>query len=328
MSGDRVEAFIAEIEASPAASTRLLDAYEADDVALGTLQTIAGSIRSVAFTGLGSSRYAALVAAADLRSRGVAAWAEYPAATLAAPPATDTLVIAISASGGTAEVVAAAERHRGRGPVVAVTNHPESPLAAVADLVLPLHAGEERSGISTLTFRGTLAVLGLVAGRLTGRGPSTADLRPAVVALDAVIGSRDEWLFEAADAFDGAPRIDVVADAAAIGTAEQAALMLREAPRLPATAYETADWLHTAIYLALPGHRVLAIEGSPADVSVARVVGGRGGQFIAVGCDIDGVVASIPLPEMVDAYGQAMVTSVVADLLAAELWRRTTASEA
>ena len=37
--------------------------------------------------------------------------------------------------------------------------------------------------------------------------------------------------------------------------------MLREAPRLPAHAYETGDWLHTGVYLALPGHRVAAVPG-------------------------------------------------------------------
>ena len=46
-----------------------------------------------------------------------------------------------------------------------------------------------------------------------------------------------------------------------LGLAEQAALMLREAPRLPAVAHETGDWLHTAVYLAFPGHRALMFSG-------------------------------------------------------------------
>ena len=117
----------------------------------------------------------------------------------------------------------------GRGRVIAVTNDPDSPLAANADVVLALLAGDEVSGIATRTYRATVATLGLLAGGMTGAGPSVDDLRPVVDALGAAIASRDEWLLEAADRLDGAPAIDVVSGAAELGIAEQAALMLREA---------------------------------------------------------------------------------------------------
>ena len=55
------------------------------------------------------------------------------------------------------------------------------------------------------------------------------------------------------------------------------ALMLREGPRLRAAAHETADWLHTGIYTALPGYRALLLSGSPADPEIERVVARRGG---------------------------------------------------
>ena len=58
--------------------------------------------------------------------------------------------------------------------------------------------------------------------------------------------------------------------------------MLREGPRLPATAYETGDWLHTGVYLALPGHRVLLFPGAPADPDVIATVERRGGQVLIV----------------------------------------------
>ena len=72
------------------------------------------------------------------------------------------MFIAISASGRTPEVIEAARRHRGSSLVVGLTNDPGSPLAGEADIVLPLLAGEERSGVASRTFRATVAVLGLV----------------------------------------------------------------------------------------------------------------------------------------------------------------------
>jgi hypothetical protein len=115
---------------------------------------------------------------------------------------------------------------------------------------------------------------------------------------------------------DGAPSIDVLADAALLGVAEQAALMLREAPRLPAHAFATTDWLHTGVYLALPGHRVVLLEGSAADDEVERTVGRRAGA-----------VVRLPAAEVGGMLGRAIVDSVVADRVAAGLWERASASD-
>ena len=78
----------------------------------------------------------------------------------------------------------------------------------------------------------------------------------------------------------GPRAIDVLADARILGLAEQAALMLREAPRLPATAHDTGDWLHTAVYLALPGHRALLFPGAAADAEVIATIERRGGIVV------------------------------------------------
>ena len=51
--------------------------------------------------------------------------------------------------------------------------------------------------------------------------------------------------------------------------------MLREGPRLPATAQEAPDWSHTAIYTALPGHRAVVFDGTPHDAELVRLVAGR-----------------------------------------------------
>ena len=187
----------------------------------------------------------------------------------------------------------------------------ESPLASEADHVLPLLAGSEGSGIATRTFRATVAVLAMLVGH------STASLSATVAELAVAIESAEPWVTDTAAAIDGAPAIDVVADASILGLADQAALMLREAPRLPATAHDTGDWLHTAVYLAIPGHRVLLFPGANAEAEVISTVERRGGVVV-------------PVPSaMTEAnpFGRAIVESVYAELLAAELWRRTTAEE-
>jgi glucosamine--fructose-6-phosphate aminotransferase (isomerizing) len=86
-----------------------------------------------------------------------------------------SLVLALSQSGRTPDVVDYLERARRRGALtVAVTNEPESELAAAADGVLPLAAGPERSIAATKTYTAQLAALALLAGFAAGRGEEVA----------------------------------------------------------------------------------------------------------------------------------------------------------
>ena len=308
---DRVDQLLADILVGPAALERLLAAYEAPDTPLARAMPALEAASRIAFTGLGSSRYAGSIAASDLRATGRSAWAEYASSGAPTAPGPDLALVAISASGRTAEVVAAARRHRGQSLVLAVTNDPGSELASVADHVLPLHAGAERAAIATRTFRATVAVMAMLVGR------TPASLMPTVGRLATAIEGRDGWLPVQADAIDGASAIDVLADAPILGLAEQAALMLREAARLPATAHDTGDWLHTAVYLALPGHRALLFPGAAADAEVIATIERRGGVVI-------------PMPgagAQPDPFRRTIVESVTAELLATELWRRTSAEE-
>ena len=298
---DRVAAFRSDITASPDALARLLDGWAAPDL---------GGRDRFLLTGLGSSRFAALVVAAQIRARGGTAWAEYAGGAAPTRASDDLVTIAISASGRTPEVVAAAEAHAGRGVVVAVTNDPDSPLASRADVVVPLLAGVEAAGIAGRSFRATLAALSLLTAATT-----IDELRPTVDGLARRLAEPDASVETAADRLDGAAAIDVLADAALVGLAEQAALMLREAPRLPAHAFATGDWLHTGVYVALPGHRVVLVPGSPADAEVIATVERRGGVVVRVHeAGRGGVLA------------RAVVDSVVAERVAAVLWARAAAT--
>ena len=299
---DRIEQFRADIAASPAAMADLLT---------GTLPSPIARERSICFAGLGSSRFAADIVAGTLRSAGRRAWSELASGAARTSPAPDLTFVAVSASGGTPEVIEAARRHRGTSHVIAVTNRPTSALAEVADEVVPLLAGIESSGIAARSFRATIAVLALLGGT------SAAALGRLPAALAARLPASTAWAGEAADAIDGAPAIDVLADGALLGLAEQAALMLREGPRLPAHATETADWLHVGVYLAWPGHVVLRYPGSAADDGLDQVAGARGVRL----------VSAPPLPDdAADPMTRAILASLDAELLAAEAWSRVSAT--
>lgn len=332
---DRAAAFLADVLDGPAALDRLLDAYLDADGPLATVrQHVAASTAypghqpRIRIVGLGSSRFAGLTVAAWLRGAGVDAAAELASAGSPTPAAAGLVVFAVSASGATREVVDAAARHRGTSLVVAVTNRPDSALAAGADVVLPLLAGEERAGVACRTYAATLAVLALATS--VAADVPAPDLGPAVHAAASLREGRSAWVAVAADVLDGADEIHVIGDGGRPGTLEQAALVLREAPRLAALPIDAGDWLHTAVYTMLPRGRALVFTGTPYDAEIAATIRGRGGELVAVGPAVAGAAANAQLPAATlrDAIGRSIVEIGVVELIAAELWSRARAAEA
>jgi fructoselysine-6-P-deglycase FrlB-like protein len=318
---DRAALFLSDVLGEPAALTRLLDVHAGSDGPLAAIADV-GERRRTLLTGLGSSRSAASVVAARLLVAGRPVVVEPASTDAPLPPASDLLAVAISASGVTPEAVAAIERHRGTSATVAVTNRPDSALARAADVVLPLLAGEERAGVACRTYQATLAVLSLLGGA------GVAELRPAADALVRLHASRAAWLGPAVDRLAHAETLHVVAPASRLGSAEQAALMLREGPRLPAVAWEAGDWAHVAIYTVLPGSWVVLLSGTPYDGSIARAAAERGAAVIAVGPAVDGAAVVVPLPDADDPLVRPFVEVSAVELLAAGLWAGATGREA
>ena len=279
------------------------------------------------FVGMGSSRFAALDVATALRAAGMDAATERPSASAASPPGEDTLLVAISNSGRTTEVLAAADRHRGVSFVLGLTSRPESPLATRSDALLPLVGRRaETSGIASLSFRSTVAALSMLAGAAVP-GLARNGIGAAVPALERVVRERGSWLPDATDRLDTGRPVHVLGDGSRIGGVEQTALMLREAPRIEATAYDTGDWLHAGLYTVFPGDTVLLFTGSAADDEVIATIRARGCRIVSVGARVDGTDVHVPLPDAVLEAPEirALVEPVIGELLAAELWRRTSA---
>lgn len=107
----------------------------------------------IALVGIGASEHAAQGAAAAWRSAGLQAVA-IPAS---APPINAAVTLLISESGRSAEVLA----HRPTSRTIALTNFPDSPLAAAADEVILLNSGPD-SPVYTTGYTATLQALGVL----------------------------------------------------------------------------------------------------------------------------------------------------------------------
>ena len=262
--------FLADLEEKPARLAALAQQLRATDpwAALGEIDA------PVLLLGMGSSHYANQVAAARLRSRGVPAVAELAASDLLPVVRPGTLVVAVSASGGSAETLDAVRRLReagGGARFVALTNRPDAELPGLCDVTVDLAAGDERGGVACRSFQHTLALLLALEDRVAGgsgsRLPSTTDttilLEQTAEASAHLLAHRADWLTEVSTAALGPQGTHVVAPARRISSALQSALMLREGPRLPATGCETADWSHVDVYLTkTTDYRLVLLAGS------------------------------------------------------------------
>lgn len=317
------ELFAADLAAKPEALAVLARTLHADDpwAAAG----ITTDSRLV-LLGMGSSHYANAVAAARLRARGVDAVAELASSDLLPEPRAGTVVVAVSASGGSVETLDVVARYAGRCPVVAVTNVVGSAIESGATHVVSMAAGEERGGVACRSFQHTLALwldleAGLIGGPAARSGVADLVERSAVASAD-LLARRDEWLPGLAAAALGPHGTHLVAPARRLSSAYQGALMLREGPRLAAVGSETGDWSHVDVYLTkTTDYRLVLFGGSRWEPALLDWVARRGSTLVAVGADVPGVAVTVRYAGDEDDDLRLLTEVLVPELLAAETWQ-------
>jgi glutamine---fructose-6-phosphate transaminase (isomerizing) len=312
--------FLADLEEKPARLRELAGSLRADDP-WSPLGDVEGTI---VLLGMGSSHYANQVAAARLRQAGVPAVAELAASDLLPAVGPGTLVLAVSASGGSAETLDAVRRLRSADSgarFVALTNRGDTELESLCDLTVAMRAGQERGGVACRSFQHTLALLLAWESRLTGGPDAPGALDRAADASAHLLATRDEWLPEVSDALLGPAGTHVVAPARRLSSAQQSALMLREGPRLPAYGCETADWSHVDVYLTkTTDYRMLLLAGSRWEGELLRWVAERGSTLVAVGADVPGAGLTVRYPYDDHDDVRLLTETLVAELVAARAW--------
>jgi fructoselysine-6-P-deglycase FrlB-like protein len=310
--------FLQDLEAKPTWLERLASDAEVREA----VSTIPTDVRRVLFLGMGSSRFAAEDAARRLRAVGVHAVSEYASATLLPPPARDTLVVAISATGSSKETIEACGRYLGVSPTVALTEDLDSPLARASDLVVPLGAGAESGGVACRSFLHTGLVLRLLESRLLATAFDLGGLCGRVATATAdLLDRRGEWLDRTLETLDSPDGVHVIGPAERWSSVAQSALMFREGPRRPATASETGDWSHIDVYLTkTTDYRAILLTGSRYDRDAMAWIEARGSIVVTVGAALAGAHENIAFPGSEDPAVALHTETLVSELMAASWW--------
>ena len=311
--------FLADLETKPRWLNLLADRF-----AVGNpFADVPRDVDRVLLFGMGSSRFAASVAARDLRVSGIAAAAEPASVDASWPPDPRTLVIAISATGESAETLDAVERYRGRSPVVAIVNDPASTLATRADVVVEMGAGDEAGGVACRTFQHTGLLLRALESHLTALDEDLAALVRQVAHASAdLLRTSQRWLPTVVTALASPNGVYLLAPAERLSSAEQGALMIREGPRRPSVACETGDWSHVDVYLTRTlDYRAILFAGSRWDGQALDWLAKRRATIVAVSADVPNARLVIRYPGDEDPDVARHTEVLVPELLAATWWR-------
>jgi glucosamine--fructose-6-phosphate aminotransferase (isomerizing) len=200
------------------------------------------------------------------------------------PDVRDALAIGISQSGQSPDIVAAIDGARRAGALaLAVTNDETSPLARVADLVLPLRAGPERSIAATKTFTAELLALWLLVGAVTGRDPGAAR-RLGEQAAES-LGGAERALAAPSLGHAASPAV-VVGRGYSFPIALEIALKLREVGLRNAQGFSGADLLHGPIAAVRAGTAAILVGAAgptvPSLLECLAALRERGARTIVI----------------------------------------------
>jgi glucosamine--fructose-6-phosphate aminotransferase (isomerizing) len=233
-------------------------------------------------------------------------------------------MLAISQSGRSPDLIAAAREAQAVGAVViALVNDEQSPLAQLADYVLPLHAGPERSVAATKSFIASLVAI----AQLTAAWSGDEVLGAAIEEIGPAIGRSFglDW-GDALPLLIETRTMLVLGRGLTLPIAGEAALKFKETSALHAEAFSIAEVAHGPMTLIEQGDPVFVFAPEDAaregTADRIRAFAERGARVIAAGdaADTEGAEVRLPIVRhahpVVGAIGQIASFYKLAEALA------------
>lgn len=265
------ELMAAEIAEQPDVWRRLLSETNAADSDLGTAAELIKAYRPrfVQFVARGTSDHAALYAKylAEIVLQLPCGLVSPSTMTAygARPDLTGVLMIGVSQSGGSPDLVQSLQAAREQGALtIAVTNKPDSALAKTAQAHVDVRAGEERAVAATKSYTAQLLALYLLLDRVRGGDGSAAAALPG---LAEQLLAQEDTVAQLAQRYRFASRLVTTGRGYSYPTAREAALKLMETSYVSAQAFSGADLLHGPLAMIEPQVPVLTV-----------IAGGVGGE--------------------------------------------------
>jgi glutamine---fructose-6-phosphate transaminase (isomerizing) len=173
--------------------------------------------------------------------------------------------ILISQSGRSPDLLASAKAAKTAGAlVIAFVNDMASPLAEMAEVVVPLCAGPETSVAATKSYIAALAAI----ASLVAHWSADSEMQAAVERLPQTLATAWEADWSAGvERFETAQSLFVLGRGLSLGVAQEAALKLKEACGIHGEAFSIAEVAHGPMALVKPDFPILVLP--PLDKAAA-----------------------------------------------------------
>ena len=299
--------FITDILSQPEGVRNAVRGFDPDALNALAGRYKAGEFDRIILTGMGSSFFAAYAAWVRLAQAGLPAiWVDaselnsYAAAMINSR----TILWMISNSGKIIEMTRLLNRRAELGSpfILANTNYPESPLGLAADLIVPIHTGNDIT-LATRSYLGTLAVTQLMAFQLAGKPVDAAleDLRFTADGLETYLTDLDWHIQELDQTIGDVKKLSILGRGASYATALEGALCFKEGPKLYVEGLATGQFWHGAVEMASPEYTLLAMQGeeesSKEDEFLAVKAAGLGMKVFWFANESSALLPTVVLPK-------------------------------
>jgi glutamine---fructose-6-phosphate transaminase (isomerizing) len=200
--------------------------------------------------------------------------------------------ILVSQSGRSPDLLASAEAATKAGAlVIALVNDTSSPLADMAQIVIPLHAGPETSVAATKSYIATLSAF----TQLANLWRPNPDLGQALMELPAQLANAwaADWS-QGVDMLANARNLYVLGRGLTLGVAQEAALKCKETCGIHGEAFSVAEVAHGPMALVGPDFPVLVFppldKASAGLDAILAAFAARGAPIAMVGASQPGVI--------------------------------------
>lgn len=305
-----------EIMEQPAVAAKLINSLQKEQCnALMELAWMIRSIRKVVFVAAGTSYHASLLGVYLLNRVGIQAHAviasEFCYSNLVDD---DSLVIAISQSGETMDVIDALKSVKEKAiPIASFVNVPYSTIQRMSDISINILAGQEVCVAATKSFTNQVVLLLCLVSLCGLRNSRIYDIPKEI---DEILKQNDK-LAELAKELSLHKDIYVIGRGISYPVAREIALKIKEISYIHAEGMMGGELKHGTLALIEKGTPVISLipKGDEAIISNAKEVEARGGRLLAITNASDHFFDSIVVPaESNENF--CILSSIVGQLLA------------
>ncbi len=178
------------------------------------------------------------------------------------PNLKDALVIGVSQSGQSPDIVSVLESAKEQGtPTICITNDIKSPLAKTSDFIIPLHTGSEKAVAATKTYTASLAVFALLSLAMDKNSKREKEVYALPEKLSGILSAALK-IVKTTERYRYMEHCVVIGRGYNYSTAFEIALKVKELTRVVSVPYSSADFSHGPIATVHSGFPVILVAPS------------------------------------------------------------------